>query len=145
MKKIGRGEMVAIDFKAKSIVVFDVIPDGDYIVEIVESYGEGSTSYDRITFIFRVVSGKHQNCRFRDTIYLRHKSLKALALGVKKLNTLCEIFNLDSITETEILHKKPFIARVSIRINKDRDEEYTFAYGYKKVGVMNPNQEIAKW
>ena len=98
---------------------FDPIPAGDYQMQVIESDKKPNKNGtgEIITLTLEVIDGPHANRRIWDRLNYRHENPEAQRIAHQSLAELCRAIGLGltSVTNTEQLHFKPFVGRVTVK------------------------------
>lgn len=115
---------------------FDPIPAGDYMMQVIESElkdvksGEGQ----QLVLTLEVMDGPYSNRRVWDRLNIHHNNADAQRIAQRSLADLCLAVGIQSLRNSEDLHFKPFIGRVSIKPSKDPQYGPSNAVRYKPRG-----------
>lgn len=99
---------------------FDPLPTGDYLCQILESdvvktkAGDGEI----LKLTLEVVDGPYEQRRIFENLNIRNPNPNAQAIAQRALADLCQACGLGVIRDSEELHFKPFLAKVTIETDK---------------------------
>jgi hypothetical protein len=96
---------------------FEVIPAGEYHVQIVDSSVCSIESDDNRTLLLElvVIDGAYINKRLFDWLSLENENEAAADIGLRTLATVCRATGQLSVTDSEQLHHKSMIANVKMQ------------------------------
>lgn len=115
---------------------FDPLPAGDYHMQVIESEIKPtkSGSGDQLVLTLEVIDGPNQNRRMWDRLNIRNANADAQRIAQRSLADLCQAIGLSALRNTEDLHFKPFIGRVTIKIDKSGEYSPQNRVRYKARG-----------
>lgn len=103
---------------------FDVIPSGDYLMQIIES--DLKETKDRtgniLAMTAEILEGANTNRRLWINLNIRNKSPQAQQIAQRALADLCLAVGVKALRNSDELHFKPFIGKV--KISRDKSGEY---------------------
>lgn len=134
--------MAQLNFNAEGVDTasqFDAIPAGDYEAMVTSSQQkatkDGTGSYLELTL--EIQSGQFQGRRLWDRLNLQNKNPKAVEIAQKQLAQLCHATGVMQVNDSEQLHNRPVVVKVSAKLYSG--EMRNEVKGYKaKVGVAAP-------
>lgn len=96
---------------------YDVLPAGDYIVQIVQSELRPTKSGDgqRIWLELDVLEGPHTGRKIWDNINIINPNPQAQQIAHKILAQICNACGVAQATDSEQFHFKPMLAKVKIQ------------------------------
>lgn len=100
---------------------FDPIPAGKYKLQVIDSkITETSTgSGQMLELTLEVMEGPFERRRIWDRLNIRNQSAQAQSIAQQSFRALCLSAGVDHVVkDSEELHWKPFIARVTIQTDK---------------------------
>lgn len=123
---------------------FDPIPAGDYDMQVIES--EIRETKDRtgeyLKLTLEVISGPHANRRIWDNLNIRNSNADAQRIAQRALADLClAVGHTGPLRDSEELHFKPFVGRVSIRQDKSGQYGPQNTVRYRARGGQPPAQK----
>lgn len=122
---------------------FDPLPAGDYDLQVIESEiketKDGSGEYLKLTM--EVISGPHTNRRLWDNLNIRNPNADAQRIAQRALADLCLATGVSQLRDSEELHFKPFVGRVSIRQDKSGQYGPQNSVRYRAKGGQPPAQK----
>src|SRR6516162_5872898 len=105
---------------------FEPVPTGNYRMQVIESKVEDTKtgSGQMLTLTLEIIDGEYQNRRIWDRLNVRNQSPDAQRIAQQSLAALCRSIGLQGqvVQDSEVLHFKPFTARVTIE--QSRDAQY---------------------
>lgn len=108
---------------AEKMGEFTPIPAGVYTAQIVKSEMKptknGNGSYLQLTF--QILDGDHVNRQLWLRLNLQNQNQQTVEIAEKVLATICDICNIDILTDTEELHNIPMEINV---IQKEATAQY---------------------
>lgn len=121
---------------------FDPLPAGDYHMQVIESEIKPtkSGSGDQLVLTLEVIDGPNQNRRMWDRLNIRNANADAQRIAQHSLANLCRAIGLAALRNTEDLHFKPFIGRVTIKADKSGEYGPQNRVRYKARGGAAPSQ-----
>jgi hypothetical protein len=116
---------------------FEVIPPGDYEVQItassMESNKAGTGSYLKLEL--EIMDGPQAGRKLFDRLNLDNPNAKAVEIAQRTLSAICHAVGVLSVTDSEELHLRPMIAKVKVVPRSDQPGELSNEIGgYKPVG-----------
>jgi hypothetical protein len=119
---------------------FDPIPAGDYQMQVVESEIKPtkSGSGDQLVLTLEVIDGPHQNRKVWDRMNIRNENADAQRIAQRALADLCLAIGIANLKNSEQLHFKPFVGRVTIKADKSGQYGPQNAIRYKPRGGTVP-------
>lgn len=135
--------MAQLNFNAQGVDTtsqFDAIPAGDYEAMVTASQQkatkDGTGSFLELTL--EIQSGQYQGRRLWDRLNLQNKNPKAVEIAQKQLAMLCHATGVMQVNDSEQLHNRPVIAKVSAKHDDYSGEIRNEVKGYKaKVAANN--------
>lgn len=99
---------------------FDPVPAGDYEMQCIDSEIKDTKDGNgqMLVLTHEIISGPHASRRIWDRLNIRNQNADAQRIAQRALADLCIAVGLGAIRDSEELHFKPFIGRVSIRQDK---------------------------
>lgn len=125
---------------------FDPLPAGEYLMQVIESdiKPTKSGSGDQLVLTMEVIEGPMANRRMWDRLNIRNQSPVAQGIAQRALADLCLAVGIASLRNSEDLHFKPFIGRVSIKQDKTGNYGPSNAVRYKPRGGAAPAGATAR-
>lgn len=121
---------------------FDPIPAGDYNLQVIESKIEDTKtgSGQMLTLTLEVIDGPLANRRIWDRLNIVNQNPDAQRIAQRNLADLCLAVNVPQLRDTDDLHFKPFIGRVTIRPSKDPQygPSNSVRYAFNQSGAARP-------
>ncbi|CAL8972779.1 hypothetical protein RHODGE_RHODGE_01003 [Rhodoplanes serenus] len=119
---------------------FDPIPAGEYLMQVIESEIKStkSGSGEQLVLTLEVVEGPCANRRVWDRLNIRNQNADAQRIAQRSLADLCLAVGVMSLRDTEDLHFKPFIGKVTIKTDKSGQYGPQNAVRYKPRGGQPP-------
>lgn len=113
---------------------FDPMPAGDYLCQIIDSeVVQTSKGGDMLKLTLEVMDGPYSNRRVWDNLNIRNSNPDAQRIAHRTLADICKAVGLGPITDSEVLHYKPFVA--TLKIEPERtvgDRTYDARNGVKR-------------
>jgi hypothetical protein len=124
---------------------FEPIPAGDYAMQVIESdiKPTKSGSGDQLILTLEVTEGPMTNRRIWDRLNIRNQNADAQRIAQRALADLCLAVGVASLRNTEELHFKPFVGRVTIKQDKTGQYGPQNAVRYKPRGGQPPAGKAA--
>lgn len=96
---------------------FEPLPAGDYEMQVIESEIKDtkSGSGQQLVLTLEVLSGPSQGRRVWDRLNIVNQNADAQRISQRALADLCLATGVTALKDTEELHFKPFIGKVTIR------------------------------
>jgi hypothetical protein len=102
---------------------FTPMPAGDYLLQIVESELREKDNGDcGLNLTIEVVEGEYENRKIWDYLNIRHSNAQAQSISQRRLADYCLATGAGTIRDTEELHFRPFVGKVSQEKRKDTGE-----------------------
>lgn len=117
---------------------FEVMPAGDYMASIVESEikpaKSGQSTY--LELVWEILDGEFKERRVWHRIMITHSSSKAVAMGKRKLSSVCHALGVLQLSDSTELHEIPTLIRIGVReqAGYDPTNEITGFPAAKKTG-----------
>jgi hypothetical protein len=112
---------------------FDVLPPGDYKVQIVQSdmvqNKAGTGQY--LWLEMDIVDGEYQGRKVWDRLNLVNPNQQAQDIAQRQLSAICHAIGQLSVQDSEELHFKTFVAQVKVKPRQDTGENTNEVKGYK--------------
>ena len=128
--------MAQLNFSAEGVDTtsqFDAIPAGDYPAMVTASQQkatkDGTGSYLELTL--EIQEGPFQGRRLWDRLNLQNKNPKAVEIAQKQLAQLCHATGVMQVNDSEQLHNRPVIVKVSAKHDDYAGEVRNEVKGYK--------------
>lgn len=101
---------------------FDVIPPGDYLVQVVQSDLRATKKGDGqyIWLELDILDGQYSGRKLWDNVNIINPNAKAQEIGQKILAQICKATGLAAVTDSEQFHFKPMIAKVKVQPATDQ-------------------------
>lgn len=95
---------------------FDLLPAGDYVMQVVESEVAElkSGNGDMLKLTVEIIDGPFANRKIWDNLNIRHTNAQAQAIAQRALADLCIAVGVVGLRNSEDLHFKPFIGTVKV-------------------------------
>ena len=98
---------------------FDPLPAGDYNCQIVESDVVATKSGgDMLKLTLEVIDGPYENRKVWDNLNIRNSNPDAQRIAHRALADLCAAVGVGAITDSDVLHFKPFVAQLKVETDK---------------------------
>lgn len=120
---------------------FEPLPAGDYAMQVIESdiKPTKSGSGDQLILTLEVLEGPHTNRRVWDRLNIRNQNADAQRIAQRSLADLCLAIGLNgSLRNSEDLHFKPFVGKVTIQADKKGEYGPQNRVRYKPRGGQAP-------
>ena len=103
---------------------FEPIPAGTYKLQVIESKIEPTStgSGEMMTLTLEVVEGQYEKRRIWDRLNIVNQNPDAQRIAQRSLADLCLAIGVTQLKDTEQLHFKPFMGRVTVQ--PDRTGQY---------------------
>ena len=124
---------------------FDPIPAGEYLMQVIESEIKPtkSGSGEQLVLTLEVIDGPCANRRVWDRLNIRNQNADAQRIAQRSLADLCLAVGITSQRNTEDLHFKPFVGRVTVKQDKSGQYGPQNAVRYKPRGGQPPVTKAA--
>lgn len=93
---------------------FDLLPAGDYEMQVIESEIKDTDLGQQLVLTLEVLSGPSQGRRVWDRLNIVNQNADAQRISQRALADLCLATGVKALKDTEELHFKPFIGKVTI-------------------------------
>lgn len=119
---------------------FDVVPAGDYMMQVIESElkptksGTGS----QLVLTLEIMEGAASGRRIWDRLNIQNQNPDAQRIAQRALADLCLAVGIRALRDSEELHFKPFTGRVGIRQDKTGQYGPQNTVRYKARGGQPP-------
>jgi len=99
---------------------FEPLPAGDYVMQVIESEIKDtkSGSGQQLVLTLEVTEGPLSNRRVWDRLNIVNQNADAQRIAQRSLADLCLAVGIAQLRNTEELHFKPFVGKVSIQPDK---------------------------
>lgn len=128
--------MARLSFNAEGVDTtsqFDAIPAGDYEAMVTASQEkttkDGGGSYLELTL--EIQGGQFQGHRLWDRLNLQNRNPRAVEIAQKQLAQLCHATGVLQLNDSEQLHNRPVIVKVSAKHDDYSGEIRNEVKGYK--------------
>lgn len=128
--------MARLSFNAEGVDTtsqFDAIPAGDYEAMVTASQEkatkDGRGSYLELTL--EIQGGQFQGRRLWDRLNLQNSNPKAVEIAQKQLAQLCHATGILQLNDSEQLHNRPVVVKVSAKHDDYAGEIRNEVKGYK--------------
>ena len=119
--------MARIDFNIKDVRPFSgvnqTLPQGSYEVEIIAEriidLRDGRSQ--GLSLDYQVLSGQYKGQRIRDVLNLWHVNTDAVNMARARLAAIASAVNVQTLTDTAELQRKPFQILLSIRVYNGKE------------------------
>jgi hypothetical protein len=102
---------------------FEPLPPGDYLLQVADSELKDKPNGDcGLNLTLEVVEGEFQGRKLWDYLNIRHSSADAQRIAQRRLADYCLATGAGTIRDSEELHFRPFIGKVSREPRKDTGE-----------------------
>lgn len=129
--------MAQLNFDATHVDItnhYEAIPAGDYEAMVTDSQKkstkDGSGQYLELTL--EIQSGQFQGRKIWDRLNLQNRNAKAVEIAQRQLGQLAHATGVLQVADSEQLHHKPVIVKVSVRQKPGRDPSNEVK-GYKAI------------
>ena len=109
---------------------FDVLPQGDYIAQIVDSTQKEKDGGMTITLKLEILEGQYKGRFVWDTLGMRHSSEKWVAACRRRLGQAMMVFGITKPRDTAEIHFKPLTVSLTVR-EDDSGQVRNNVKGYK--------------
>ncbi len=134
--------MAQLNFNAQGVDTtsqFDAIPAGDYEAMVTASQSkttkDGAGSFLELTL--EIQNGQFQGRRLWDRLNLQNKNPKAVEIAQKQLAMLCHATGVIQVNDSEQLHNRPIVVKVSAKHDDYSGEMRNEVKGYKAKAASN--------
>ncbi len=118
---------------------FEPLPAGDYMMQVIESdIKPTKTGGDQLVLTLEVIEGPMSNRRVWDRMNIRNQSADAQRIAQRALADLCLAVGVASLRNSEDLHFKPFVGRLTIKVDKKGEYGPSNSVRYKPRGGVAP-------
>lgn len=119
---------------------FEPLPAGDYTMQVIESEIKDTKSGtgQQLVLTLEVIEGPLSNRRVWDRLNIRNQNADAQRIAQRALADLCLAVGIGSLRNTEDLHFKPFVGRVTIKVDKKGEYGPQNSVRYKPRGGQAP-------
>lgn len=92
-----------------------VLPEGEYVVEIVEEKEQPLKTGNGVALVFdyQIKAGQYRGVRIRDWLNLNHASDQAREIGQRRLKAIAKSVGVERFADTRELFNRPFVVVVS--------------------------------
>ena len=99
---------------------FDPIPVGSYQLQVIDSKIDDTKSGtgQLLTLTLEVIDGPYAGRRIWDRLNIQNQNPDAQRIGQRSLADLCIMLEIMELDDTEELHFKPFVAKVTVAPDK---------------------------
>jgi hypothetical protein len=99
---------------------FDPVPAGNYQMQVIESSIEDTKSGtgQMLVLVEEIIDGQYQGRRIYDRLNIQNENPDAQRIAQRALADLCLQIGISQIDNSEDLHFKPFIGKVTITTDK---------------------------
>ena len=116
---------------------FEPVPQDTYTLMITDS--EMATTQkggQMLKLSMQIVDGAHKGRKIWDNLNLINSSTTAVEIAQRNLGSICKAIGVASVTESAVLHNKPFKAFVGIEIgtNGYSDKNRVKKYDHRPLG-----------
>ncbi len=115
---------------------FEPVPQDTYTLMITDS--EMATTRNggqMLKLSMQIVDGKHKGRRIWDNLNLINSSPTAVEIAQRNLGCICKAIGVESVTESAVLHNKPFKAFVGIEKSEQYgDRNHVKKYDHRPLG-----------
>lgn len=113
----------------------DPLPAGKYTVAITASDRKKTKnkSGEYLEFEYTVLDGEHKNRKTWDRLCIEHASPEAQRIARERLANICHAVGNLAPKTTEQIHNIPFMIKVKVKHDPERDEYYNEVKGYGKL------------
>jgi hypothetical protein len=124
---------------------FEPIPAGDYQMQVIESdikptkAGTG----EQLILTLEILDGPMAKRRIWDRLNIRNQNPDAQRIAQRSLADLCLALNISALRNTEELHFKPFVGKVTIKQDKTGQYGPQNVVRYKSRGGQPPERAAA--
>lgn len=121
---------------------FDLIPAGDYLMQVIESdlIETKSGSGHILKLTCEILEGPNTNRRVWINLNIRNQNPQAQQIAQRDLADLCIAVGVASLRNSDDLHFKPFIGKVKIKPAKDGFDAQNTVSRFKAMGGAPPTQ-----
>ena len=118
---------------------FEPLAAGDYQMQVIESEIKPTkTGGDQLVLTLEVIEGPMSNRRVCDRLNIRNQNADAQRIAQRALADLCLAVGVPSLRNSEDLHFKPFVGRVTIKPDKTGQYGPSNNVRYKARGGVAP-------
>ena len=123
---------------------FEPLPAGDYTMQVIESdIKPTKTGGDQLVLTLEVMDGPMSSRHVWDRLNIRNQNADAQRIAQRNLADLCLAVGIASLRNSEDLHFKPFVGRVSIKPDKTGQYGPSNGVRYKPRGGQPPASKAA--
>lgn len=124
---------------------FEPLPAGDYSMQVIESEIKPTKAGtgEQLVLTLEVTEGPLSNRRVWDRLNIRNQNPDAQRIAQRSLADLCLAVGVTQLRNTDDLHFKPFVGRVSIKPDKTGQYGPSNAVRYKARGGAVPAGKAA--
>lgn len=121
---------------------FEPLPAGEYQMQVIESEIKPTkeNTGQMLVLTLEVLSGPHENRKVWDRLNIVNQNADTQRIAQRALADLCLAIGVPSVTDSEVLHFKPFTARIGIRQDKSGQYGPQNTVRYKAKGGVAPAQ-----
>jgi hypothetical protein len=133
--------MAALNFNAEGIDTtsqFDAIPAGDYEAMVTDSTMKRTkdNAGEYLELTIEVQSGQYQGRKLWDRLNLQNRNVTAVEIAQKQLAQLCHATGVMQVQDSQQLHNRPIIMKVSVKNDPSRGLTNEIK-GYKARGTTS--------
>lgn len=133
-----QGNLAGLDFDSSKMEApadnFDLLPAGWYAVMIVDSeYGPNSKGNgNNLKLVHEITGPKMAGRKLFDHLSLDNPNMEAVRIAGETLKKICDAVGfVGALTDSSLLHDKPFMLNVGIKNRKDNGEPENIIKQYK--------------
>lgn len=136
--------MATLNFNAEGIDTtsqFDAIPAGDYEAMVTDSAMKRTkdNTGEYLELTIEVQSGQYQGRKLWDRLNLQNRNVQAVEIAQKQLAQLCHATGVMQVRDSQQLHNRPIIMKVSVKNDVSRGMTNEIK-GYKARASANQAQ-----
>lgn len=118
---------------------FEPLPAGEYSMQVIESEIKPTkTGGEQLVLTIEVIDGPMSNRRVWDRLNIRNQNPDAQRIAQRSLADLCLAVGVPSLRNSEDLHFKPFVGKVTIKQDKTGQYGPSNSVRYKARGGQPP-------
>ena len=115
---------------------FEPVPDGTYTLMITDSeMADTQKGGQMLKLSMQIVDGAHKGRKIWDNLNLINSNPTAVEIAQRNLGSICKAIGVASVTESAVLHNKPFKAFVGIeKSDQYGDRNRVKKYDHRPLG-----------
>jgi hypothetical protein len=133
----------------KDLESFDPIPNGEYLAVITDSAQKDTRSNTGwyLALTFTIIEGEHEGRKLWSNLNLSNPNDQAVEIAQRELATICRAIDVTAPKDSEELHDKPLLIKVTTEKRKDTGEltNRIKAYGQADSKVTATKKSDKPW